>query len=58
MSRTFDPDSTRRDDAAYWGAVLIMAARDGDKAREKKAVATLRRLGFVVSVAREAVTRG
>jgi hypothetical protein len=45
-NENFNPDLTRRDDAAYWSAAVIYAIRAGDKEREEKAKRELHRLGF------------
>jgi len=46
-NETFNPDLTRRDDAAYWSAAVIHAIQANDLAREEKAKLELRRLGFI-----------
>jgi hypothetical protein len=46
MRRRFDPDVTRRDDAAYWAAALVLALRADDEGRAQEARRELERLGF------------
>jgi hypothetical protein len=49
---TFNPDTTRKNDAPYWGAALMLAIREDDAARAKKATANLRRLGYEIKAAK------
>ncbi len=50
MTRRFDPDVTRHDDAAYWAAAMVAAIRAGDAARVETAERNLRRLGYELRV--------
>jgi hypothetical protein len=43
-------DVTRRDDAPYWAAILVMAVRSRNKVRMKEAQSNLRRLGVTLTV--------
>jgi len=47
-----DLDVTRRDDAPYCAAVLILAIRAGDRTKAAFALRHLRRLGYSLGVAR------
>jgi hypothetical protein len=55
---TFDPDVTRRDDAAYWAAAVVVASRAGNVERAEYARRQLRRLGFQLKVARPQPRKG
>lgn len=44
--QTLDPDQTRQNDAAYWGAALVIALQNGDRARAAMAQRRLRQLGL------------
>jgi hypothetical protein len=46
MSTRQTIDVSQRDDAPYWGAVLVMAIRSGDAARAAQARRQLCRLGI------------
>ncbi len=48
--REIHPDLTRRDDAAYWAAAMVVAIRAGDSARVEMASENLRRLGYHLDV--------
>lgn len=52
MKRTLNPDVTRRDDAPYWAAALVLAIKAGDRLRAGLARRHLRRLGFRLDVLR------
>jgi hypothetical protein len=43
--KRIDPDLTRRDEAPYWAAALVLAIRAGDASRADKARSELERLG-------------
>jgi hypothetical protein len=44
-----DPDLTRRDEAPYWAAALVLAIRAGDTSRADTARQKLQRLGVNVT---------
>jgi hypothetical protein len=46
-----DPDLTRRDEAPYWAAALVLAIRSGDADRAGRAQRELRRLGLPLTTA-------
>ena len=48
---TLDPDRTRRDDAPYWAAALVLAIRAGDARRVSLAERELGRLGVPLTTA-------
>ena len=48
--RQIDPDVTRRDDAAYWAAAMVVAVHAGDAERIETASQNLKRLGFHLDV--------
>lgn len=50
--RAIDPDVTRKDDAAYWAAALVLAIEAGDAEQEATARVNLRRLGYELDTAR------
>jgi len=47
----FDPDVTRRDDAPYWAAAMVLALRAGNAKRIAEARQQLQRLGYSVGTA-------
>ncbi len=47
----FDPDVTRRDDAPYWAAAMVLALRAGNAKRIADTRRNLKRLGYAVDVA-------
>lgn len=47
-----NPDLTRRDDAPYWAAALVLAIRAGDGRRADLARRQLRRLGYPLALVR------
>ena len=46
MSNKIDSDETRKDDAAYWAAALVLAIQNANKANERTARRALARLGY------------
>lgn len=56
--KTFNPDLAQRDDGPFWAAALVLAIRDGDKARADLAREHLRRLGYRVELAADVDRKG
>jgi hypothetical protein len=56
--QSLDPDVTRRNDGAYWGAALVLAMRAGDNARADLARRHLRRLGYRLDAPRRQASKG
>lgn len=48
-AKPLDPDTTRRDDAPYWAAAVVLAIRNRDADREQVARTQLDRLGFRIT---------
>jgi hypothetical protein len=55
---TLDPDLTRRDEAPYWAAALVLAIRAGDAGRAGRAQRELKRLGVWLTTAAAAPATG
>lgn len=58
IRREIDPDLTRRDDAAYWAAAMVVAVRAGDADRVETARQNLQRLGYHLDVCNPRGSKG